>query len=176
MNDLLSDDRQSPLARLLRHSSRRDAWTAQLRAFLPPEVGAECQVANVRDHVLTVHINNAAWATRLRFTLPELVPQLNQLADFAAVSEIRLKVEPFDQTPLDSRSRGSVPAARPRAPDGKTLTDFANTLEYDQIREAILRLARHGEVRTTAQVAPGSETDASDEQVRRAPTPDRPRR
>ena len=55
------------------------------RALLPQDLASECRVANVRDQVLTVHINNAAWATRLRFLTGEsLLPNLNRLADFTA--------------------------------------------------------------------------------------------
>ena len=54
----------------------------------------QCRVANVRDQVLTVHINNAAWATRLRFLIPDLLQSLNRLADFTAIDEVRLKTVP----------------------------------------------------------------------------------
>lgn len=115
-------------------------------------MGAECQVANVRDHVLSVHINNAAWATRFRLLIPDLVPMLNQLADFAAVTEIRIKVEPFGQPSVSSPAmRDGVHMDRPNPPHRKVLTDFAGTLQYDQLREAILRLASHAELPTTTQ-------------------------
>lgn len=128
----------------------RDAWSAQLRALLPREMGAQCQVANVRDHILSVHINNAAWATRFRLLLPDLLPRLNQLADFAAVTEIRLKVEPFGQQSVGLQAmRDGVHTSRPNPPHRKTLTDLAGTLQYDQLREAILRLASHADLPTT---------------------------
>jgi hypothetical protein len=152
VHNLLSTQsrRPSPLARLLQRSTSRDAWSAQLRALLPRELGAQCQVANVRDHVLSVHLNNAAWATRFRLLLPDLVPRLNQLADFAAVTEIRLKVEPFGQQPVSSHPmRDGVHTDRPNPPHRKTLTDLAGTLQYDQLREAILRLASHADLPTT---------------------------
>lgn len=136
----------------------RDAWSAQLRALLPREVGAECQVANVREHVLTVHLNNAAWATRFRLLIPELVPKLNQLADFAAVTEIRLKVEPFGQQSVNSQAmQDGVHTIHANPPHRKTLTDFASTLQYDQLREAILRLASHADVPTTTQDSGGGD-------------------
>jgi hypothetical protein len=154
VHNLLSTQtrRPSPLARLLQRSTSRDAWSAQLRALLPGEMGAECQVANVRDHVLSVHINNAAWATRFRLLIPDLVPMLNQLADFAAISEIRIKVEPFGQPSVSSPAmQDGAHMDRPNPPHRKVLTDFAGTLQYDQLREAILRLASHAELPTTTQ-------------------------
>jgi len=124
------------------HASSREAWTAALRALLPAELCSECQVANVRDHVLTVHINNAAWATRFRFQVPELLPELNRLADFAGVREVRIKVVPAGAAaPADP-----VLARRDRQlPDAELLRSFADSLDYGELREAVLRLARQAE-------------------------------
>jgi hypothetical protein len=140
---LSSRPRRSRFARLLVHASNREAWTATLRAFLPAELSPECQVANVRDHVLTVHLTTSAWATRFRFLVPDLVPRLNQLADFANVREIRLKV-----APVESGAATPVPEGPPRRPpDAGSLTRLADALDYGELRGAILRLARHGTVR-----------------------------
>jgi hypothetical protein len=136
---LSSQGRRSGIARLIAHASSREAWTAALRALLPAELCSECQVANVRDHVLTVHINNAAWATRFRFLIPELLPKLNRLADFASVREVRIKVVAAGaEAPSDP-----IFARRDRQPpNAELLRDFADSLDYGELREAILRLAR----------------------------------
>ena len=131
---------------MLDHASSRESWTAALRAFLPKELGSQCQVANVRDHVLTVHLSNAAWATRFRFLIPELTPRLNQLADFATVQEIRIKVAPLPSlSAAPNRVRDRPP------PDATLLSKFADDLDYGELKEAILRLARHGAAGRAAQ-------------------------
>jgi len=140
IRDLLTGRaRRSGFVRLLDHAASRESWTVTLRALLPAEWAAECQVANVRDHVLTVHLTTAAWATRFRFLVPDLMPQLNRLADFATVREIRIKVAPV------SAPAPTGPEARQdrRLPDGGTLSRLADDLDYGELREAILRLARH---------------------------------
>ena len=63
-----------------------------LAALLPQDLASECRVGNVRDQILTVHINNAAWATRFRFLVPALLPELRRLGDFSDITEMRLKV------------------------------------------------------------------------------------
>jgi hypothetical protein len=128
----------SSLARLVNRASQQDAWTDQLRALLPQDLALECRVANVRDQVLTVHINNAAWATRLRFLTPGLLPNLNRLADFTAVNEIRLKVVPV-VTDVPTAPR----AAELRPPDRVPLLELANGIDDADLRNAILRLAAH---------------------------------
>ena len=136
----------SSLARLVNRASQQDAWTDQLRALLPQDLASECRVANVRDQVLTVHINNAAWATRLRFLTEALLPNLNRLADFTAVNEIRLKVVPVvtDVVPAVPR------ATELRPPDRVPLLELANGIDDAGLRNAILRLAAHAEAEPRA--------------------------
>ena len=38
-----------------------------------------------------MHASSAAWATRLRFRIPELLPELRRLEDFSKVEEIRIR-------------------------------------------------------------------------------------
>jgi hypothetical protein len=133
--------RRSEFTRLLAHADSREAWTAALRALLPAEIARECHVANVRDHVLTVHLTTAAWATRFRFLAPDLLRELNRLADFAAVREFRIKV-----APVSAPAANVVDDHRERQPpDGQALARFADDLDYGELREAILRLARHAQ-------------------------------
>ena len=135
----------SALARLINRASQQDAWTDQLRALLPQDLASECRVANVRDQVLTVHINNAAWATRLRFLIPGLLENLVRLADFTAVNDIRLKV-----VPVASKSISAAEAAQEiRPPDRAPLLELANGIDDAGLRCAILRLAAHADTPST---------------------------
>ena len=72
----------------------RRAWTAELRAVLPPALAPHCQVASLRDDCLTIHVADASLATRLRLELPKLEPALRSLGDFAAVQTIRVRPAP----------------------------------------------------------------------------------
>lgn len=165
---------QSNLSRLLRHADDREAWTSQFRALLPQDmtrdIRLQCQVANLRDTVLTVHIANSAWATRLRFMVPDLLPKLRSLAAFARVQEIRIRTVPAEASPAarDSTERSTRKVDR-RPPDSSVLTELASRTDYEGLADAILRLARHGETRPSAH-AVESRGDASPE-VDEAPRP-----
>jgi hypothetical protein len=140
IDSLLSTDHvRTALARLLGQSALHEERTAELRALLPQELATQCRVGNVRDHILTVHINNAAWATRLRFLLPDLLPRLNALADFAGVTEVRLKVVAA-AAPTEG-SPASMPNIKPSA--RVPLVELARTVDSAELRGAILRLAAH---------------------------------
>ena len=115
--------------------------------------------------VLTVHINNAAWATRLRFLIPALLPNLNRLADFTTVNEIRLRWCPWFPPPTATRNTASV-----RPPDPVPLLELASRVDYAGLRSAILRLAAYAETRRPSQndtSAPAAEPAADAESGRR---------
>ena len=149
IRSLLATGRSQPsaLARLLGHASRQDAWTAQLRALLPQELASECRVGNVRDQILTVHINSAGWATRFRFLTPSLLGALRQLSDFAAITEIRVKVVAVttEATPAIQGDVELKPAARP------PLVELASRVDSEELRNAILRLAAHAQPTSRAE-------------------------
>ena len=138
-NVLSARHRSYGLAGLLRQAAQQEALTAQLRALLPEDVAFKCQVANLRDHVLTVHTYRAVWATRFRFLIPKLLPRLNQLADFSAVSDIRVRVVPQGGPPDEPVFD------KPAPPDAKALEALALTIDYPELKAAILRLASHAE-------------------------------
>ena len=96
VNDILAE-RQRPrnaLERLVKHEAARGAWTEQLRAVLPANLAPHCRVADIRGGRMIIHVASAAWATRLRFALPEVQPALRSLMDFASVEDIRIRTTP----------------------------------------------------------------------------------
>lgn len=79
------------LARLVSRTEMRASWTNQFRALLPREEAPRFEVANIRGPSLLIHASSAAWATRLRFRLPELLPVLRRLEDFSKVEHIHVR-------------------------------------------------------------------------------------
>lgn len=91
--DLLAE-RSPPrnaLERLVRHAARRDDWTAQLRAVLPATLAPHCRVASVQGGHLTIHVDGASWATRLRMEMPKVESALRALEAFAAVDGFSIR-------------------------------------------------------------------------------------
>ncbi len=94
IDDLLAEShsRFTPLQRLLKTSSNQKQWTAELRAHLDPPLRFEVEVTAIRGQRAQVVCQSAAAATRLRFLLPELLPQLKTLQSFCRVTDIQIKV------------------------------------------------------------------------------------
>ncbi len=92
--DLLDEDhrRFSPLQRLLHTSSNQKQWTAEFHALLEPELRHAVQIANVKGPYVFILCSSAAVATRLRFLLADLMPQLCTLQSFRGVREAKIRV------------------------------------------------------------------------------------
>ncbi|MBV1906727.1 MAG: DUF721 domain-containing protein [Pseudomonadales bacterium] len=92
--DILALGQQSytPLAYLLKQSRLQASWTSQLRNLLPPELAVHCTVRELRHTTMIIQTSDATWATRLRFQQLSLIENLNKLADFTHISDIRIQV------------------------------------------------------------------------------------
>jgi hypothetical protein len=73
-----------------------------------PLLPAHCRLANLRDTVLVLETDSPAWATRLRYSAPEMVHRL-AAGDFPPVSEIRIRVRP-PEAPTETTRRATLSA------------------------------------------------------------------
>ncbi len=94
IDDLLTERHRqfSPLQLLLRRAADQHSWTAQFQALLPDPLSRDCRVTDIRGPVAVVTCSNAASATRLRFMKPDLLIELQQLADFKRIDDLQIKV------------------------------------------------------------------------------------
>ena len=94
IEDLLSEHhrRFTPLQRLLARSANQKQWTAELRAVLPNPISLEVEVSDIKGSTAHILCQSAAAATRIRFLLPELQPQLKTLQSFSQVTDFHVKV------------------------------------------------------------------------------------
>jgi hypothetical protein len=73
-------------------TARQAFWQEWLAAHLPAELASRLSGAVERAGSLTLFAESAAWAARLRYTLPELEAQLRCAAPH--ISEVRVRVLP----------------------------------------------------------------------------------
>ena len=106
--------------------------------MLPPQLAAHCAVADLSDTHLTLHADNASFATRLHFETPKLRVRLRQLEDFAAVTDIRVRAAP---QPLSEARRVPQVALRRRPPPG-LLQRLAEGTSDEKLRASVERLDR----------------------------------
>ena len=114
--------------------------------YLDTELATHCEIANLNDNCLIVNVDSAAWLTRLRYLQHELLVKLRQDPVFSQVDLIRWHVQPkhYDGT------TNSVSTAKLSMSHGSAhlLASTAASIENPALRDALLRLAQHGEKET----------------------------
>jgi hypothetical protein len=78
------------VAHCLELQRREDGLLAQVRDLLAPAARPHCIQATVTNGALTVTMDAAAWATRLRYQAPELARSLAH----TGVTEVKLRARP----------------------------------------------------------------------------------
>ncbi len=83
-----------------------------IRTSLAPPLAAHCLYATLKEGQLTLITDSAAWATRLRYQIPELTASLGSLQ--GEIATCRVRVQPRTvrrRTPEMERERGLVSPA-----------------------------------------------------------------
>lgn len=110
----------------------------RVRDLLAPGARAHCSQASVADGVLTVTVDSAAWATRLRYLAPELVQGLA----WTGVALVKIRARPA-QTEPNRQTAQRLARLSPAVVEH--LTAAADYMVDAGIAEAFRRLAaRHG--------------------------------
>jgi hypothetical protein len=111
-----------------------------VKALLTTDLVAHCQVANVRDNVLILHLDGAAWATALHYQTTDLLAQLRQQKQYAAIKSIQYKIRPAD----GERKTVAAEAVKPLSTNTrKLLSDTAKSVNNKELAEALARLSKH---------------------------------
>lgn len=67
-----------------------------LRALLDPKLAKHCEIANFENNTLVLTVDNANWATRIRYAIPDLIKQLKQHPSFNKLKSIKCIITPED--------------------------------------------------------------------------------
>ena len=94
IDDLLNEghNRFTPLQKLLVKSSNQKQWTAELRALIDHPIRFEVEVTDIQGDRAHLLCSSSAAATRLRFLLPEIRPNLTKLQSFSRVTDFKIRV------------------------------------------------------------------------------------
>ncbi|MCP1726113.1 hypothetical protein J2T60_000078 [Natronospira proteinivora] len=133
---------QGPLAQLIDIAGRQNSLTMRVRDRLPGPLAPHCLGVEFHEGKLRITMDSPAWATRLRYLLPQLESSLKQLPMPAAQSlEVRA-----------GRTGDKAPAARPTsstedqgpglsADSREHIRQAARGIRDPELRQAFERLA-----------------------------------
>ena len=124
------------LALILRRADAHAKIERDLTADWPPEVREHCRLGGYRDGHVVLLVDSPAWATRLRYALPELIEN-NEFLQRA--KKIRIKVRSTHETP---------PEPSPRKPNrlstkaADVLLACSEAIDDDALADSLRRLAK----------------------------------
>jgi hypothetical protein len=91
VKDLLTQ-KSALLTRVTQQATRQNHWEKWLASHLPAELATRVSTVTERADTLVIFASSAAWATRLRYALADLEPQLR--AQNVQLTRIEVRVRP----------------------------------------------------------------------------------
>ena len=138
LSSLLQDGKSGTLPGLVRHCRQLQQLERRLFQCLDDEAVAHCRLANLSTDEAGIAVDSSAWASRLRYQLPQLLACARQLDGLSGVKAMRVVLlaaypaeakEPSHQAPRLSRE------------SAHTLLSCAEHIEHPGLSAALKRLA-----------------------------------
>jgi len=82
------------LERLITHAVEISHLNAKLHSIIDKSLKNHCVTANFSDGILVLLTDSPAWISRLRYQIPSLLNQLQQLPEFTGLIQIKLRIQP----------------------------------------------------------------------------------
>lgn len=138
----LFEEAHDDLAILITRTHQLTRWTTLLRSLLDEELAQHCYISTIENVALTVYVDSAAWATRLRFQVPQLIPQLRNVNPvFSKLERVHVKVltqsSPVTVQPLHATG----PTMNSENANG--INNLSNSIDDPALRQALQHLARN---------------------------------
>lgn len=104
------------------------------------DIAEHSRVANYRDGCLIIELDSAAWATRLRYILPEITPKLLIHPDLQDLSDIEWYIQPHFYSAAIQRNKVSPVLSNASA---QLLKNAAGNIKVKSLQEALLRVSEN---------------------------------
>jgi len=138
LNSLLSGNQSDQLRQITAHAKLLRRINAQLHTALDPVSAEHCSVANLREQTLILQTTSPAWASRLRFHIPELLSMFKSSS--ISVQEIQIKIVPETQKHTTSEQH-----SEPQFISGETATlleSVADDISNNELKSSLRRLSK----------------------------------
>lgn len=137
----IGEQSQGPLKSLQQKLMQLQAIAAELERILPDNLKSQCRVAGLKDCTLLVCSANQAWASRLRFQLPQLLSQL-RAAGFPWLAQIRLSPVSIQIEPIAARPETFIPVKPVSDKSCNELRQLAQQIQEPELKQALERLLK----------------------------------
>lgn len=134
--------RSANIERLLQHGRFLDYITQRIKTYLPADFSDKIMVVRFDKKTLVIATRNSAWASKLRFFIPELRRSLSAENRFAHLEVIKVKVSSLDTGDATS---SNTPVHTPLCSDFavKTIRNNAQFIKDDELKKSLMNLSQH---------------------------------
>ncbi|KGP64223.1 hypothetical protein EP47_04000 [Legionella norrlandica] len=127
------------LSEICQRSMQLEELSLKISRFLPENLADKCQVASFNKGSLLLTTTNAAFASQIRYLLPDLRDKLRKEAGLYQLSAIKITViEPSPQ--LQKSIEKNSPTLSEKAKT--TIISESQNCSYEPLQKALLRLAQ----------------------------------
>lgn len=140
LDGIFQQDPESVLAFIQKKVTQLKKLNQIWQAVIAADVAEHSRVANFRDSYLIIECDSAAWATRLRYILPEIQQKLRLYPDLQGLSHIEWSIQPhFHHT---TSQLGRLPPLL-SSTSAQLLENTANSISVKPLQEALRRIAKN---------------------------------
>ena len=82
----------SSLSAILLRSKLIESFNMALTRYLPSRLLTHCQVMNYENSIVIIRVDNATWATQLRYSEQELIAYFQNQLELPNVSGVKYKL------------------------------------------------------------------------------------
>lgn len=126
------------LADICQRSVQLEELANKIKHLLPEILAKECHVGSFSKGCLVLTTNNAAWASQLRYAVPELRDQLRKEAGMYQLSSIKVTViEPVIHHEKATQAKKHILSEKAKA----TIISESQHCSYEPLQKALLHLA-----------------------------------
>nr|VFJ62625.1 MAG: hypothetical protein BECKDK2373B_GA0170837_11126 [Candidatus Kentron sp. DK] len=135
----------NPLYRLALQAKYLDAVDRALGEHLGPPINRHCRLAAITADTAVLCVDSPAWHSKLRFSGADIARFLREHCGLVMVGKVSIHVDPLLlQTSASEREAPATERLRLSPSVEKLLRNVAHSTNNPGLREAWLRLARHG--------------------------------
>ena len=142
-NELVDSSEQ--LNNLYRHAKGISALNEKLQKHLAPSLSSHCTVANYSDETLTVNAETSAWASKLRYCIPDILKFAKHECGLTSLKSIRIKVSPSHNKTAQSNLSNtcSVKKASLSKKSADFIKNVATSIKDPALKKSILNISKH---------------------------------
>ncbi|EKD94595.1 MAG: hypothetical protein ACD_26C00023G0001 [uncultured bacterium] len=85
-------------AKIMRKNRDNKTLSLIFKSILDPELVKNCKFAGIENSTANIVVNNAAWATKVRYSLPEILKNLQTQPEFKDITNIRYSINKYNAT------------------------------------------------------------------------------